>query len=68
LARRSIWKVISLVGTIETIEELRQLLFDVPGDTGVEIATDIAITATIGPGALPLALTRPRRPGHQPRL
>ncbi len=36
----------SRVGPIETIEELRQLLFDLPGETAVEIEADIAITAT----------------------
>ncbi len=36
----------SRLGPIETIEELRQLLFDLPGETAVEIEADIAITAT----------------------
>ena len=31
---------------IETIEELRQLLFDLPDDIAVEINADISITAT----------------------
>ena len=34
------------ISPIETIEELRQLLFDLPGDTAVEINADISITAT----------------------
>ena len=41
------WKTkMSRLGPIETIEELRQLLFDVPGDTAVEIEVGIAIIAT----------------------
>ncbi len=31
---------------IETLQELRQLLFDLPGDTAVEIEAEIAIVAT----------------------
>jgi len=36
----------SRLGPVETIAELRQLLFDLPGDTAVEIEAGIAITAT----------------------
>jgi hypothetical protein len=36
----------SRISPIGTIEELRQLLFDLPGDTVVKIDADISITAT----------------------
>ena len=36
----------SRLSPIETSEELRQHLFDLPGDTAVEIDEGIAITAT----------------------
>ena len=35
----------SRISPIETIGELRQLLFDLPDDTAVEINADISITA-----------------------
>jgi hypothetical protein len=57
----------SRLGPIETTEELRQLLFEVPGDTAVEIEADIAHRDN-RPGALPLALAGPRRPCHLPGL
>ena len=37
---------VSRISPIETIEELRQLLFDLPDDIAVEINADISITAT----------------------
>ena len=37
---------VSRISPIETIEELRQLLFDSPDDIAVEINADISITAT----------------------
>ena len=54
------------ISPIETIGELRQLLFDLPDDTAVEINADISITATNVVETLPLALARPHRVGHPP--
>jgi hypothetical protein len=61
----------SRISPIETIEELRQLLFDLPGDTAVEINADISITATNvvelyrSPWQGPIALVIHHDPGRQ---
>jgi hypothetical protein len=61
----------SRISPIETIEELRQFLFDLPGDTAVEINADISITAANvvelyrSPWQGPIALVIHHDPGRQ---
>ena len=61
----------SRLSPIETIDELRQHLFDLPSDTAVEVDESIAITATTvlelyhSPWQGPVALVIHHDPGRQ---
>jgi hypothetical protein len=56
----------SRLSPIMTVEELHRLLFDLPGDTAVEVEAEMDITGDHGGGALLFPLAGPSDLSHPP--